>query len=173
MGLQLLEPGQLGGGGLVAALCGLGDAGHPVLHHLQIGEDQLGVDAVHVALGIDGHRLGGVLHNVDDVVIVKAAHHMDDGVALPDVAEELVAQTGALTGTLHQTGDVHKFHHGGGLFVGVPHLSQLVQPFVRHRHDAAVGLDGAEGIVGRLSVLGGSNGIEQGALSHVGKAHDT
>ena len=110
---------------------------------------------------------------MDDVVVVKAAHHMHDGVALADVAQELVAQAGTLAGTLHQTGDVHELHDGGGLFVGLPDLGQLVQPLVRHRHDAGVRLDGAEGIVCSLRILGGGDGVEQSGLAHVGQADDT
>ena len=110
---------------------------------------------------------------MDDVVIVKAAHHMHNGVALADVAQELVAQAGTLAGTLHQTGDVHELHDGGSLFVGLPDLGQLVQTLVRHGHDAAVGLNGAEGVVGGLRVLGGSDGVEQSGLADVRQTDDS
>ena len=171
---KLLQPGGLGGGTLVvAALGSLGHAAGAVLHHFQVGQDQLVVDGVNVRDGVHGLGLGDVLHHMDDVVVVKAAHHMHDGVALADVAQELVAQAGTLAGTLHQTGDVHELHDGGGLFIGLPDLCQLVQTFVRHGHDAAVGLDGAERIVGRLRVLGGGDGVEQGGLADVRQADDT
>ena len=81
---------------------------------------------------------------MDDVVIVKAAHHMHNGVALADVAQELVAKASTLAGTLHKARDIHELHDGRGLFVGLPDLGQLVQPLVRHSHDAGVRLDGAE-----------------------------
>ena len=171
---QLLQPGSLGGGTLVvAALGGLGHAAGAVLHHFQVGQDQLIVDGVDVGDGVHGFCLGHILHHMDDVVIVKAAHDVHDGVALADVTQELVAQTGTLAGTLHQTGDVHELHDGRGLFVGLPDLRQLVQTLVRHGHDAAVRLDGAERIVGRLRVLGGGDGVEQSGLAHVGQADDT
>ena len=109
---------------------------------------------------------------MDDVIIVKAAHHMDDGVGHADVAQELVAQTLAAGGTLDQTGDVHKLDDSGGGLLGVVHLGQLVQTVVRHRHHAHVGVDGAEGVVGALGA-GVGDGVEQGALAHVGQAHDT
>ena len=57
--------------------------------------------------------------------------------------------------------------------VGLPDLSQLIQPLVRHGHDAAVGLDGAEGVVCSLRVLGGGDGVEQSGLADVGQADDT
>ena len=110
---------------------------------------------------------------MDDVVVVEAAHDMHDGVALTDVAEELVAQTGALACALDQTGDIDELHDGGSLFVGLPDLSQLIQPLVGHGHDAAVRLDGAERIVGRLRVLGGGDGVEQSGLADVRQTDDT
>ena len=173
MGGQPLQPGSFGGGTLVvAAFGGFGHPAGPVLDHFQVGEDQLIVDDVDVGQGIDGLCLGDVLHHVDDVVVVKAADHVDDGVAFPDVAQELVAQAGALGGTLHQAGDIHKFHNGRGLFAGLPDFGQLVQPGVGHCDDAAVGLDGAEGIVGGLGVAGRGDGVEKGRLAHVGQADD-
>ena len=110
---------------------------------------------------------------MDDVVVIKAAHHVHDGIALADVAQELVAQACTLAGTLDQTGDVYKLHDGRCLFVGLPDLSQLVQPLVRHGHDAAVGLNGAEGVVGGFRVLGGSDGVEQSGLADVRQTDDT
>ena len=109
----------------------------------------------------------------DDVVVVEAAHDMDDGIALADVAEELVAEAGTLACALDEAGDVHELHDSGGLLVGLPDLSQLVQPLVRHGHDAAVRLDGAEGIVCSFCVLGGGDGIEQSGLADVRQTDDT
>ena len=73
---------------------------------------------------------------------------MDDGVALADVAEKLVAEAGTLTGTLDKAGNVDELDDGRRLFVGLPDFGQLVQPCIGHRHDAGVRLDRAEGIVG-------------------------
>ena len=171
---QLLQPGCFGSGALVvAALGGFGHPARAVLHHFQVGEDQLIVDGVDVGDGIHGLGLGHILHHMDDVVIVKAAHHMHDGVTLADVAQELVAQAGALACTLDQACNVHELHDGRGLLVGLPHLGQLVQPLVRHGHDAAVGLNGAERVVGSLRVLGGGDGVEQSGFAHVWQSDDT
>ena len=108
-----------------------------------------------------------------DVVIVEAAHNMDDGGALADVAQKLVAETCALAGTLDQTCNVNKLNDGRRFLVGLPDLGQLVQPRVGHGHDAGVRLNRAEGVVGRLRVLGAGQRIEQGRLAHVGQTHDT
>ena len=51
---------------------------------------------INVPDGVHALGLVDVLDHMNDVVVVKAAHHMDDGVALADVAQKLVAQTRAL-----------------------------------------------------------------------------
>ena len=171
---QLLQPGGFSGSTLVVAA--LGSLGHParaVLNDLEVREDQLVVNGIDVGDGVHGLGLGYVLHHMDDVVVIKAAHHMHDGIALADVAQELVAQACTLAGTLDQTGDVYKLHDGRCLFIGLPDLSQLVQPLVRHGHDAAVGLNGAEGVVGGFRVLGGGDGVEQSGLADVRQTDDT
>ena len=60
------------------------------LYQLDVAEDQLEVDGLDVACGIDRS------FDVDDVVVVKTAHHVDDRVAFADVRKELVAQSLAL-----------------------------------------------------------------------------
>jgi hypothetical protein len=52
------------------------------------------------------------------------------------------------------------------------HLGQTVQPRIRHRDHAYIGVDGAEGVIGALRA-GVGNGVKQGALAHVGQAHDS
>ena len=54
----------------------LGHTAGAVLHHFQVGQDQLIVDGVNVGNRIHGLGLGDVLHHMDDVVVVKAAHEM-------------------------------------------------------------------------------------------------
>ena len=136
------------------------------VQHLHIGEDELQVDGLDVPLGVDA-----ALH-VDDVVVFEAADHVDDGVHLPDIGEEFVAQALALGGALDQAGDVHEFDGGGGVLLRLVHLGQLVQALVRHGDHAHVGLYGAKRVVGRLGPRVG-DGVEQGALPHVGKAYDS
>ena len=151
---------------LLVALGGLRGLLHPAVDHLQVRHDQLQVDGLDVAQGVHGDVLAGIGHHVHDVLIVKAADHMDDGVRAADVLQELVAQAGALAGALYQTGDVHELDDGGRLFVRLVHLRQLVQPWVRHGHHAHVGLDGAEGVVGALCP-GVGDGVEQGAFANI------
>ena len=108
---------------------------------------------------------------MNDIFILKAAHHMHNRVAFPDVGQELIAQPLALAGALHQTRNIHKLNGGGGHFFRVIHIGQHVQPLIRHRHDAGVGFNGAERIIRRLGSRPG-DGVEQRALSHVRQSYD-
>ena len=47
------------------------------------------------------------------------------------------------------------------------------EPRVGHGDDADVGVDGAEGIVGRLRLAGAGDGVEQGGLADVGQSDDS
>ena len=125
-----------------------------------VGEDQLGLDGVDVARGIDA-----AVH-VDDVFVLKAAHHVDDGVHFADVGEELVAQALAVAGALDQAGDVDKLQRRRGILFRVIHPGKHVQPLVRHGDHAGIRLDGAEGVVRRLRA-GAGDGVEQRAFAHV------
>ena len=84
-----------------------------------------------------------------DVLIGEIAHDLADGIRLADVGEELVAQAGAIVGTLHQTGDVDELHRGGHDAAGMHDIRQRLQAIVRYVHDTDVGIDGGKGIVGR------------------------
>ena len=138
----------------------------------QIRHDQLQIDGLDVAQRIHGDIEAGIGHHMHDVLVVKAADNVHDGIGLADVGEELVAETCALAGALHQTGDVHEFDDSGGLLVRLVHFGQLLQPLIGNGHRAHVGVDGAEGIVCAFCA-GVGDGVEQGALAHVGQTHDT
>ena len=123
---------------------------------------------------IDGFNIPGGVHaavHMDDIFILKAAHHMHHRVAFPNVGKEFVAQAFALAGALHQPGNIHKFHCGGRYLLGVIHALQHLQPPIRHGHDARVGLDGAERIIGRLGPRP-RDGVKQRAFAHVGQPHN-
>ena len=82
--------------------------------------------------------------------VLKAAHHVNDGVHLTDVAQELVAESFSLRCSLNQTGDVHELDHSGRHLFGVVHISEKLQPLVRNGHDSHIGIDGAERIIRRF-----------------------
>ena len=108
---------------------------------------------------------------MDDVVVLKAADHMDDGVHFPDVGKELVAEPLAFGRALDEAGDVDEFDGSRHHAFRVVQLRQKIEALIRHRDDAHVGLDGAERIVRGLRPRV-RDGIEQRALPDVGKADD-
>ena len=163
---QLGEDLHLMGELLVAALHGLLRLVDAALHHFDVRHDQLQIDDVDIP-----QRVGGAFHVVD-VAVLKAADNMDDGVGGADIAEELVAQTLALGGTLDQTGDIHELDHGRGGFLGLMELGEPVQPLVRNGHNAHIGVNGAERVIVRRDACV-CDRVEQSGLAHIGKSHNT
>ena len=85
-------------------------------HHLHVGHDKFQINDVNIP-----QRIGAAL-DMDYIAVVKAANHVYDGICHPDIGQELVAQAFAPAGTLHQTGDVHEFDHGGSIFLWTVHF---------------------------------------------------
>ena len=110
---------------------------------------------------------------MDDVVIVKAAHHLHDGVHFTDIRQELVAQSGSFRGALDQAGNVHEFNERGDDFFRAGHVGKHLQAGVRHRDHAHVRINGAEGIIGRLGLAGSGDRVEEGGLADVGETYNT
>ena len=107
-----------------------------------------------------------------DIGGFEAAHHMDDGVDLADVGEELVAEALALGRAAHQAGDVDEFQCRRHHLLRLRDPRHHVEARIGHRYAADVGLDRAERIVGRGG--GGRLGqrIEEGRLADVRQADD-
>ncbi len=122
----------------------LGRLGQSALEDLQISKDQLEIDG----LDIPG-RIHTAVH-MDDIVILKAADHMDNGVHFTDIGQELVAQSLSSGGTLDQTGNVHELDDCRGHLFGMKEIAQKFQPLIRYRNDTDIGVDRAEGIIRHL-----------------------
>lgn len=137
-----------------------------VFHGVEVFQLQLCVDDFLVAHGV--HR---AVH-VDDVAVVEAAQHVDDGIALADVAQELVAESFTFAGAFHQPGNVDNVAHGGYDTPRVNQLGELRQPFVGYGHLPHLGVDCAEREVCRLCLCA-AQAVEKSGFSYVGKAHDT
>ena len=165
VGVEVLQGLQLTGEGFVShgGTLGLGDA---ALQNFHIGENKLQIDGLDVA-----ERVYAAV-DVNDVGVLKAADHMNDGVALADICQELVAQTFALGSALDEAGDVDELDDRRGQLLGLEEVGQLGQTLIGNRHDAHVRVDGAEGVVGRFCACLGQR-IKKGTFSHVGKPYDT
>ena len=84
---------------------------------------------------------------MDDVLILKAADHVDNGVTLADVREELVSEALALAGALDEAGNVDEFDDCGRDFLRMVQISELFQALVRNGDDADVRVNGTERII--------------------------
>src|SRR5438445_401072 len=81
--------------------------------------------------------------DVDDVLVLEAAHDLDDRVDLADVLEELVAEPLALGRALDEAGDVHELDRRRDDALGLRELRERLEPGVGDRDDADVRLDRA------------------------------
>ena len=163
-GLKALSHGQLGSQLLVAPGLLL-QLGQLLFQGGDVCQDELGHDGVGV-----GRRVDTAIH-MDDIRVGEVAHHLADGVSLADVGQELVAQAFAGIGALDQAGDVYELHRGRHDALRGDDGSQLAQPSIWHVHDAHIGLDSGEGIVGGQAGALGEGGKERG-LAHVGQTYD-
>jgi hypothetical protein len=136
-----------------------------LLHALQVGERELGVDDLDVGQRIDP---AGDVH---DVVVLEAAHHVRDRVDLADVREELVAEAFTLRCALDDAGDVDELDRRRHHALRAHDVRQRGQPRIRHRYDADVRVDGAERIVLRRD-LRARQRIEERGLADVRQSDD-
>ena len=118
---------------LVACSSGLLRLGQTAVDGLQVFQLQLRINDFLVADGVDG-----AVH-MGDVLILKAAQHMDDGIRLANVAQELVAQALTLRGPFHQSGYIHYFAGGRNYPARMYQLGQFRQSLVGHRNHTHIG----------------------------------
>ena len=116
-----------------------------VLDGLEVLYLQFRVDDFLVANGID------TAVNMHDAVVVEAAEHMDDGVALAYVGQELVAQALTLAGTFHEARNIDDVADSRHDATRVHKFGKLGQSFVRHGDLSELSINGAEGEIGSLS----------------------
>ena len=109
---------------------------------------------------------------MDHVLILETPDHMDNGVHLTNIGQELVAQALSLGGTLDQTRDIDEFNNSRGHLFGVIHLSEKPDPLVRDSDHTYIGIDRAERVISRLSASF-CQCVKQGALAYVRKANDS
>jgi len=146
---------------LVACLGGLVRLGDPPGEGVQVGQDELHVDDLDVAHGVDGAV------DVGDVRVVETSDDVDDGVHLADVPQELVAQALALACAPHEPRDVDELHRRVGHLRGLDDGGDVLEPLVGHLDDPRVGVDRAEGVIGHLGAGAGQR-VEEGRFPDVG-----
>ena len=84
---------------------------------------------------------------MDNIAVHKRSHHMQDGICLADIGEELVAQAFAGACACDKPGDVNEGDSCGDDFLRMVHFLEASEPSIRHGDDTSVGLDGGERII--------------------------
>ena len=167
MRIELFEKGVFVGRLFIRAAARAAlDLSQAVLHRFHVGKDKFEIDRLDIPHGIDG------IFYVRDIGILETAYDVHDRVNLADMGEEFVPQPFAAGGAFDEPRDIDKFDDGGGHLFALVERGQLVQPFVGHRHDAHVGLDGAERIIGAFRARV-RDCVEESGFSYVGKSYDT
>ena len=109
---------------------------------------------------------------MDDIIIIKATHHMHDGIRLPNIPEELVSEAFSLRSPLHKSRNIHKLDYRRGNLLGMIKVGKKLQTLIRNRYNAHIRVNGTEGVVCRLRT-GLGNGIKEGGLSHIWQTYDS
>ena len=81
------------------------------LHDFHVAEEQLGIDRINVVCRID------LTVHMNDIVIFKAAHHMNDGFNFTDMSKELVSKAFALGSTFYKACDIAELNGGIDCFL--------------------------------------------------------
>lgn len=160
-GLYLCDRTRVAGELLLLLLAhradGLGHLLLPLGDRVQVGLGQLVVYRQDVALRVN-RRVGlGIVADVLDVRVVKAADDVGYDRRLADVREELVPQALALARPLYEAGYIDEIHGGGDLLFGLEDGGHEVKPLVGQVNDPHVGVNRAERIV-----LGGGRSLGKG-----------
>ena len=75
---------------------------------------------------------------------------MNNGVTLPDVGKELVAQTFSFRSPLYKPRNIHKLHHSRRYLFRMIEIPQKLQPEIRNRNHTDIRVDGTERIIRHL-----------------------
>ena len=165
MGLQTLQQIKLGRLVLVISRC-TANLVHPLLQNFQICEDEFQIDGFNIP-----DRVYAAVH-MDDIRVFKAAHDMDNRIALADVCKELVAESLTLRRALDESCNVDELNDRRCDLLCMIQIAKQLQPLIRHRHNPDVRVDCAERIVCSLCP-GFRQGIKQSTLSNIRKSDDS
>ena len=136
-----------------------------VLQSLQVRQNQLSVNGLHIGGGVD------LAVHVNDVRVIKRTHHLRDSVRLTNVREELITQALTLRSALHNTRNINERNSRRQNTLRTKNLSQTVQTRIRQVHHAHVRVNSRERVVSRQHSVAGQS-VEQGGLAHVRQANN-
>jgi hypothetical protein len=112
-----------------------------LLHELNVLQPQLFANDVEIPGRVD------ITLDVDNLGIVKAAHHLEDGVDSSDVRQEGVTKASTGRSTACQAGNVIDCEVGGDAGFRVVFFTQPIEPIIGNDDSGLLGVDGGIGKV--------------------------
>ena len=85
---------------------------------------------------------------MNNIGILKAAHHMYNGIHLSDIGKKLVAKALSLAGSLYKSRDIHKLNGGRRYLFCMVKVSKLFNPLIRYGYNSHIGVNRTKGVVG-------------------------
>ncbi len=82
-----------------------------------------------------------------NVRIIKASDNMDDRICLPDISQELIAQSLSFGCTLDQTSNIGKFKRCIDHLFRLEDLYKVLHSLIRHLYDADIWADRRKWII--------------------------
>src|SRR6266540_5151302 len=101
---------------------------------------------------------------MDNISVLKGPHNLDDSVAGPNMAKELIAQAFALAGAGYQSGNVYKSDGGRNDLFTVVQIGQFLKAIIGQRNNAGIRLDSGKRIVSCQNTAAGKR-VEQGRFA--------
>lgn len=135
-----------------------------LLHELNILESQFFGNDLQVTDWVD------IALDVDNLGIVKAANHLENGIDGTDMRQESVAQASTGRGTTCQTRNIVNSQVCRDARLGLELLAQPVISCVGDDNAGFLRVDSSVGKVGRVAKVALCNGLEQSRFSDVCKA---
>ncbi|MNH16147.1 hypothetical protein D3C79_757770 [compost metagenome] len=86
---------------------------------------------------------------MNDIAAMKSAHNMDNGVAVTNIGEELIAKPFALAGTGDETSDIDESDSGWEDLCRAVKVGERLQATVWHGHDTRIWLDRCKRVISR------------------------
>lgn len=116
-----------------------------LLHKLNVLDTQLLIDNSQIPNGVN------ITLNVDDLSIIKAPDHLEDGIDSTDMRQERISQTGTRGSTAGQTGDIVDCQSRRDLRLGLVVVAEPGEAVIGDDDTGFFGVDGCEGEVGGVT----------------------
>jgi hypothetical protein len=104
---------------------------------------------------------------VNNLFVLEAPNHLNDGIYLANMAQEFITQPCPLTRSFDNTRNIHQPHSRRHDPFRHNVLTDPREPIIRYAHHSLIGFDGAERIVGGLCRLGTSHCVEQRTFADI------